>query len=43
MGIHVGRPKVVRDPITRRVEFEGLVVSYTAQITALCHGGQVQT
>jgi class 3 adenylate cyclase len=41
MGVHVGVPKVVRDPMTRRVEFIGPVVNTAARITALTHGGQI--
>jgi serine/threonine protein kinase/ABC-type phosphate transport system substrate-binding protein len=41
MGVHVGIPKVVRDPMTRRVEYIGPVVNAAARITALTHGGQV--
>ena len=41
MGVHVGTPKAVRDPITRRVEYIGPVVNATARITALTHGGQI--
>jgi hypothetical protein len=41
MGVHVGTPRAVRDPITRRVEYIGPVVNATARITALTHGGQI--
>ena len=41
MGVHVGTPKTVRDPITRRVEYTGPVVNAAARITALAHGGQI--
>lgn len=41
MGVHVGTPKVVRDPMTRRVEYIGPVVNAAARITAMTHGGQV--
>lgn len=41
MGVHIGNPKVVRDPMTRRVEYIGPAVNVTARITALAHGGQV--
>jgi class 3 adenylate cyclase len=41
MGVHVGTPKMVRDPMTRRVEFFGPTVNAAARITALTHGGQI--
>jgi class 3 adenylate cyclase len=41
MGVHVGTPKVVRDAMTRRVEYIGPVVNAAARITALTHGGQI--
>jgi class 3 adenylate cyclase len=41
MGVHVGVPRAVRDPMTRRVEYIGPVVNAAARITALTHGGQV--
>jgi class 3 adenylate cyclase len=41
MGVHVGTPKLVRDPMTRRVEYIGPVVNAAARITAMTHGGQV--
>jgi class 3 adenylate cyclase len=41
MGVHAGTPKMVRDPMTRRVEYIGPVVNAAARITALAHGGQV--
>ena len=41
MGVHVGTPKVVRDPMTRRVEYIGPVVNAAARITAMTHGGQI--
>jgi hypothetical protein len=41
MGVHVGTPKMVRDAMTRRVEYVGPVVNAAARITALAHGGQV--
>ncbi len=41
MGVHVGVPKVVRDPMTRRVEYIGPVVNAAARITAMTHGGQI--
>ncbi len=41
MGIHVGTPRLVRDPMTRRVEYAGPCVDIAARITALTHGGQV--
>jgi class 3 adenylate cyclase len=41
MGIHVGAPRAVCDPMTRRVEFIGPVVNAAARITAMTHGGQV--
>lgn len=41
MGLHLGVPKVVRDPMTRRVEYIGPVVNTAARITAMTHGGQI--
>jgi class 3 adenylate cyclase len=41
MGVHVGTPKAVRDPMTRRVEYIGPVVNAAARITAMTHGGQI--
>jgi hypothetical protein len=39
MGVHWGKPRVVKDPMTRRVEYIGPVVNAAARITALTHGG----
>jgi class 3 adenylate cyclase len=39
MGVHWGKPRMVRDPMTRRVEYIGPVVNAAARITALTHGG----
>lgn len=41
MGVHVGLPKLVRDPTTRRAEYIGPVVNTAARITAMTHGGQI--
>jgi class 3 adenylate cyclase len=41
MGVHVGHPRVVKDAMTRRVEYVGSVVNTAARMTALAHGGQV--
>jgi class 3 adenylate cyclase len=41
MGVHVGLPRMVRDPMTRRVEYIGPVVNAAARITAMTHGGQI--
>jgi class 3 adenylate cyclase len=41
MGIHVGAPKLIRDPMSRRYEYVGVPVNLTARITALAHGGQI--
>ncbi|ELR20409.1 serine/threonine protein kinase, putative [Acanthamoeba castellanii str. Neff] len=41
MGVHVGNPRVIRDPKTRRVEYIGPVVNAAARITAITHGGQI--
>ncbi len=41
MGVHVGRPRLIRDPILRKVEYMGPCVDIAARITALTHGGQV--
>ncbi len=43
MGVHVGRPRVIRDPMTRKVDYMGPCVNIAARITALAHGGQVTT
>jgi class 3 adenylate cyclase len=41
MGVTVGRPKMAKDPVSRRIEYIGPVVNTAARITALTHGGQV--
>ncbi len=41
MGVHVGNPKLLRDPMTRKVDYIGPCVNIAARITALAHGGQV--
>ncbi len=41
MGVHIGVPRLVQDPMTRRVEYVGPCVVTAARITALTHGGQV--
>jgi class 3 adenylate cyclase len=41
MGVHVGHPRVVKDAMTRRVEYVGSAVNTAARMTALAHGGQV--
>ncbi|NEJ84116.1 hypothetical protein GR268_47650, partial [Rhizobium leguminosarum] len=41
MGVHWGKPRMVKDPMTRRVEYIGPVVNAAARITALTHGGQI--
>jgi class 3 adenylate cyclase len=41
MGVHVGSPRMVRDPMTRRVEYIGPVINAAARITAMTHGGQI--
>jgi len=41
MGVHVGRPKAVRDPMTRRMEYSGPVVDEVARLATLAQGGQV--
>jgi class 3 adenylate cyclase len=41
MGVHMGTPRMVRDPMTRRVEYIGPVVNAAARITAMTHGGQI--
>jgi class 3 adenylate cyclase len=41
MGVHIGTPRVVRDLMTRRVEYIGPAVNAAARITALTHGGQI--
>jgi class 3 adenylate cyclase len=42
MGAHVGCPRLIRDPKTRRVEYIGPVVNAAALITAITNGGQVR-
>ncbi len=42
MGVHVGRPKLVRDAISRKIEYMGPCVNVAARITSLTHGGQVR-
>nr|UDO47406.1 ser/thr kinase [Pandoravirus massiliensis] len=41
MGVHVGTPRLLRDPATKRVAYEGPAVDAAARITALAHGGQI--
>jgi class 3 adenylate cyclase len=41
MGVHVGTPRMIKDPKTRRVEYIGPVVNAAARITAITNGGQV--
>jgi class 3 adenylate cyclase len=41
MGIHLGQPRKVVDPVTRRAEFVGPPVNTAARITTLAQGGQV--
>jgi len=41
MGVHLGQPRAVRDPMTRRVEYIGPAVNTAARITAMAHGGQI--
>ncbi len=41
MGVHVGTPKLVRDAMSRKIEYMGPCVNIAARITALTHGGQV--
>ncbi len=41
IGVHVGRPRLIRDPMSRKVEYMGPCVNIAARITALTHGGQV--
>ena len=41
MGVHVGKAKPIREPITRRIEYMGPVVNTAAHVTALASGGQV--
>ncbi len=39
--MHVGRPRLIRDPMSRKIEYMGPCVNIAARITALTHGGQV--
>jgi len=41
MGLHVGTPRRVMDPSTRRAEYVGVPVNLAARITMLAQGGQV--
>ncbi len=41
MGVHVGRPRLIRDPMSRKIEYMGPCVNIAARITAMTHGGQV--
>ncbi len=41
MGVHVGKPRVVNDPTSRKIEYMGPCVNIAARITALTHSGQV--
>jgi len=41
MGVHVGVPKLKRDPMSRRVEYMGPSVVAAAKVTVLAQGGQV--
>ncbi len=42
IGVHLGTPRLIRDPISRKIEYMGPCVNIAARITALTHGGQVQ-
>ncbi len=41
MGVHLGKPKRVYDPVSRRVEFVGPAVNVSARLTTLAQGGQI--
>jgi hypothetical protein len=41
MGVHAGTPRLIKDAMTRRMEYMGSVVNAAARMTALTHGGQV--
>jgi len=41
MGVHSGMTRMIRDPMSRRVEYIGPTVHTAARITALAHGGQI--
>jgi class 3 adenylate cyclase/tRNA A-37 threonylcarbamoyl transferase component Bud32 len=41
MGVHVGVPKLRRDPMSQRVEYLGPPVMAAARVTVLAQGGQV--
>lgn len=41
MGLHVGEPRKVLDPISRRNEYVGPSVNTAARITTMAHGGQI--
>jgi serine/threonine protein kinase/2',3'-cyclic-nucleotide 2'-phosphodiesterase (5'-nucleotidase family) len=41
MGVNYGQPKLVKDPVSRRIEYIGPIVNVAARITALAHGGQI--
>jgi class 3 adenylate cyclase len=41
MGVNVGSPKIVQDPMTRRLEYMGPVINFAAFLTSRSHGGQI--
>jgi class 3 adenylate cyclase len=41
MGVHSGTTRMIRDPMSRRIEYIGPTVHTAARITALAHGGQI--
>jgi hypothetical protein len=41
MGVHVGEPRMAKDPTTRKMDYYGPPVNAAAHITAMAHGGQV--
>eukprot|EP01087_Luapelamoeba_hula_P003945 TRINITY_DN138_c0_g1_i2.p1 TRINITY_DN138_c0_g1~~TRINITY_DN138_c0_g1_i2.p1 ORF type:complete len:1733 (-),score=273.96 TRINITY_DN138_c0_g1_i2:43-5241(-) len=41
MGIHLGTAQIIRDPMTRRIEYTGQLVHKAAKLASMAHGGQI--
>eukprot|EP01087_Luapelamoeba_hula_P007745 TRINITY_DN1900_c1_g1_i1.p1 TRINITY_DN1900_c1_g1~~TRINITY_DN1900_c1_g1_i1.p1 ORF type:complete len:1690 (-),score=189.26 TRINITY_DN1900_c1_g1_i1:61-5130(-) len=41
MGMHIGTPRALRDPLTRRIDYAGACMNKTYKLTALAQGGQI--
>nr|WIL05220.1 serine/threonine kinase [Pithovirus mammoth] len=41
MGVHLGFPRISKDPTTRKIEYTGLAINIAARITSITHGGQI--